>query len=408
MSGSIKLKHASGNGVIISAPSSNPASDKTINLPSDETGVFATKDSANSLQNVTGINGGQLGNRNLIINGAMQVAQRATSTTSISTTLKYGVDRFFIHNIQGTAVQTATQENDAPEGFYKSLKVLCTTADTDYSTNNQSKIEYRIEGTDIQRLNFGTANAKTLAVSFYIKSNKTGNSAIGLVNNGNNRSFVHQFNIASANTWQKVSFTVAGDTTGSWPVESDNIGIRIRWGTFGTDFQTSTLDAWQAGQKMATSNSPINFNAATNDYLQITGVQLEVGDSATDFEHRSYAQELALCQRYCQKNIVILAVAQSTNALNMRSTLFCEMRATPTVSKIAADGSANSSIFVFGDCVTVEDESTDMPSIVGSYGGNQVSVAMNLGGFDNLTQYRSYRHEPQSTKQAILLFDAEL
>ena len=238
-----------------------------------------------------------LSNRNLIINGAMQVAQRATSTTSIGTTLKYGVDRFIVHNSQGTAVQTATQENDAPAGFYKSLKVLCTTADTDYSTNNQSKIEYRIEGTDIQRLNFGTANAKTLAVSFYIKSNKTGNSAIGLVNNDNNRSLVHQFTIASANTWQRVSFTVAGDTTGNWLVENDNIGMRIRWGTFGTDFQTSTFDAWQAGQKMTTSNSPINFNAAINDYLQITGVQVEIGN-VTDFEHRSFGQELALCQRY--------------------------------------------------------------------------------------------------------------
>ena len=239
-----------------------------------------------------------LSNRNLIINGAMQVAQRATSTTSIGTTLKYGVDRFFIHNVQGTAVQTATQENDGPEGFYKSLKVTCTTADTDYSTNNQSKIEYRIEGTDIQRINFGTANAKTLAVSFYIKSNKTGNSAIALVNNANARSFVHQFTIASANTWQRVSFTVAGDTTGNWPVESDNIGMRIRWGTFGTDFQTSTFDAWQAGQIMTTSNSPINFNSAINDYLQITGVQIEVGSVATDFEHRPFGQELALCQRY--------------------------------------------------------------------------------------------------------------
>ena len=286
--------------------------------------------------NVTSIGGSQLSNRNLIINGAMQVAQRGTSTANIGTTLQYGVDRFHVHNIIGTAVQTATQENDAPEGFYKSLKVTCTTADTDYSTNNQSKIEYRIEGTDIQRLNFGTANAKTLAVSFYIKSNKTGNSAIGLLNNANNRSFVHQFNIASANTWQKVSFTVAGDTTGSWPVGSDNIGIRIRWGTFGTDFQTSTLDAWQAGQKMATSNSPINFNAATNDYLQITGVQLEVGSVATDFEHRSIAQELLLCQRYYYRttplNLGFFGVGNvdGSNQSQILITFPTEMRSKPT------------------------------------------------------------------------------
>ena len=339
MSGSIKLKHASGNGVIIAAPSSNPSSDKTINLPSEETGVFATKDSANSLQNVTGLNGGQLGNRNLIINGAAQVAARGTSST-ITTSEKYVVDRFFAANVISTAVQTGTQENDAPTGFYKSLKVTCTTADTDYSTNNQSKIEYRIEGTDIQRLNFGTANAKTLAVSFYVKSNKTGNSAIALVNNANNRSFVHQFTIASANTWQRVSFTLAGDTSGNWPVESANIGMRIRCGTFGTDFQTGTLDAWQAGQKMATSNSPINFNAAINDYLQITGVQVEIG-GVTDFEHRSFAQELALCQRYFETGNGLLLAAYSGGAFGGGITLnefAVTKRATPTITVTQGSG----------------------------------------------------------------------
>jgi len=340
MSGQIKLKHASGNGVIIAAPSSNPSSDKTINLPSDETGVFATKDSNDSLQNISSINGGQLSNRNLIINGAMQVAQRGTSFTNITTALTYVVDRFFAANILSSAVQTGTQENDAPEGFYKSLKVTCTTADSDYSTNNQSKIEYRIEGTDIQRLNFGTANAKTLAVSFYIKSNKTGNSAVGLVNNNNNRSFVHQFTIASANTWQRVSFTVAGDTTGSWPVESDNIGIRIRWGTFGTDFQTSTLDAWQAGQKMATSNSPINFNSAINDFLQITGVQVEIG-GVTDFEHLPISQTLALCQRYFETGNGLLLAAYSGGAFGGGITLnefAVTKRATPTITITQGSG----------------------------------------------------------------------
>ena len=93
--------------------------------------------------------------------------------------------------------------------------------------------------------------------------------------------------------------------------------------------------------------------------------------------------------------------------MNIRTSLFCEMRATPTVSKIAADGSANSSTFIFGDMVSVSDNSTGTPSIT-SYSGNQLSVPMQLGGFDNLTQYRVYRHEPQSSLQAIFLFSAEL
>ena len=103
--------------------------------------------------------------------------------------------------------------------------------------------------------------------------------------------------IASANTWQRVSFKVVGDTTGTWNKDT-SIGMRMRWGTFGTDYQTGTFDAWQAGQKMATSNSPINFNSATGDYIQITGVQVELGDTATTFEHRSYGEEESRCFRY--------------------------------------------------------------------------------------------------------------
>ena len=128
---------------------------------------------------------------------------------------------------------------------------------------------------------------------------------------------------------------------------------------------------------------------------------------ATDFEHRSFGEELTLCQRYCQKNIALLAVAASSTTMNLRTPLFCEMRSSPTVSKIAADGSANSSTFVFGDMIGVADMTTSTPSVT-NYSGNQLSVAMQLGGFDNLTQYRVYRHEPGSTQQAIMLFTAEL
>ena len=239
-------------------------------------------------------------NKNLIINGAMEVAQRGTSQSTSGTTVAYAVDRFFLSNPAGGQAQTGTQETNAPSGFYNSLKANCTTANTSLTTgsSDQFKIEYRIEGLDLASIQFGTSSAQTLTVSFWVKSNKTGNSALALLNYSNNRSFVHQYNIASADTWQKVSFTVTGDTSGSWE-KNTNVGMRLRWGSFGTTYQTNSFDAWQAGQYMTTSNSPINFNSATNDYLQITGVQVERGNTATDFEHRGYGQELALCQRYC-------------------------------------------------------------------------------------------------------------
>ena len=249
---------------------------------------------------LTSVGGVGLSHRNIIINGAMNVAQYGASQSNTGGISARSVDRFFCGNPSASAVQTFSQEVDGPAGFYNSAKATCTTALTSYGTGAQSKIEYRIEGTDLAHVQLGTSNAQTLSVSFYVKSNKTGNTAIGLINQNNDRSFVHQYTIASANTWQRVSFKVVGDTTGTWNKDT-SVGMRMRWGTFGTDYQTGTFDAWQAGQKMATSNSPINFNSATGDYIQITGVQVELGDTVTSFEHRSYGEELRRCYRYFQR-----------------------------------------------------------------------------------------------------------
>ena len=283
---------------------------------------------------LTSVGGAGLSHRNIIINGAMNVAQRGTSASNAGDVSARSVDRFFAGNPSASAVQTASQEVDGPAGFYNSLKVTCTTALASYGTSAQSKIEYRIEGLDLAHVLLGTSNAQTLSVSFYVKSNKTGNSAIGLINQNNDRSFVHQYTIASPNTWQRVSFKVVGDTTGTWNKDT-SVGMRMRWGTFGTDYQTGTFDAWQAGQKMATSNSPINFNSATGDYIQITGVQVELGDTATSFEHRSYDEELKRCKRYA---LVIgsnqaIGTGSAYNSTNININIYNQFRATPTYSK---------------------------------------------------------------------------
>ena len=274
----------------------NSATSDALVLSSD--GSVAIGDCTAKLSSVGGAG---LSHRNIIINGAMNVAQYGTSASNTGGVSARSVDRFFAGNPSASAVQTFSQETDAPAGFYYSAKATCTTALTSYGASAQSKIEYRIEGLDLAHVQLGTSNAQTLSVSFYVKSNKTGNTAIGLINYNNDRSFVHQYTIASANTWQRVSFKVVGDTTGTW-LKNTSIGMRMRWGTFGTDYQTGTFDAWQAGQKMATSNSPINFNSATGDYIQITGVQVELGDTVTSFEHRSYGEELTRCQRYFYKS----------------------------------------------------------------------------------------------------------
>ena len=284
---------------------------------------------------LTSVGGAGLSHRNIIINGAMNVAQRGTSASNAGDVAARSVDRFFAGNPSASAVQTASQEVDGPAEFYNSLKVTCTTALASYGTSAQSKIEYRIEGLDLANVQLGTSNAQTLSVSFYVKSNKTGNSAIGLINQNNDRSFVHQYTIASPNTWQRVSFKVVGDTTGTWNKDT-SVGMRMRWGTFGTDYQTGTFDAWQAGQKMATSNSPINFNSATGDYIQITGVQVELGDTATSFEFRSYGEELARCERYFQTGRASIGSAYNGFGGNVVHSTYIgfntKMRAQPSIS----------------------------------------------------------------------------
>ena len=241
---------------------------------------------------------GALSNRNLVIGGAMNIAQRGTSTTvAAADGDTFLVDRFFVL-IDGTAAATYSQSTEAPADFSRSIKLDVTTADT-LNTNDQLKLEHRVEGYNSAFLNWGTSDAKKVTLSFWIKSNLTGNTQVAFVNNGNNRNYVATFTIDSANTWEQKTLTVPGDTAGTWET-GNGIGIRLRWGSFGPTYQTSSVDQWVANstQLNSRSDSPINFASSTDNELYITGVQLEVGEKATPFEHRSYSDELARCQRY--------------------------------------------------------------------------------------------------------------
>ena len=240
------------------------------------------------------------GRRNIIINGAMEVAQRGTSFTLENNSAKYPVDRIFIQDVNSSAGEaTVSQSTTAPTDFKNSLKIDVTTADTALVAADQYKIEYRIEGQDIAHLNFGTSSAKTVTLSFYIRSNKTGNTSVALLNNGNDRAYVATFTIDSANTFERKEITIEGDQSGTW-LDTNGIGLRLRWGSYGSTYQTSSVNQWVGSQVMSTDSSPINFFDSTDNELYITGLQLEVGSQATPFEHRSFGEELALCQRYFQ------------------------------------------------------------------------------------------------------------
>lgn len=249
--------------------------------------------------NEAGLNVNQYGNRNIIINGAMQVAQRGTSFTTVAENT-YTLDRFNYRKGNDGEV-TITQDSSGPDGFANSLKVDVTTADTSIAASQYSIIEYNVEAQDLQRLAFGTSGAKNFTLSFYVKSNKTGTYAVNISQPDNSsKQATLTYTINSANTWERKSLTFTGDTSGV--INDDNgIGFQMYWwlaagstynsGSTSATFQTYSNANHAAGQA-------VNLLDDTSNEWFITGVQLEVGDTATDFEHRTFADELRRCQRY--------------------------------------------------------------------------------------------------------------
>ena len=243
---------------------------------------------------------GQLGNRNLIINGAMQVAQRGTSQASITTSGFYTVDRFAT-SISGLGTWTQSQDTTVPtaKGFTKSLKMDVTTADSSPAAGDFCVIQYKIEAQDLQLLKYGTSSAETITLKFHVRSPKTGTHIVHIYQNDGTRHISKAYTISSADTYQEVTINIEGDTGGT--INNDNgIGLQVEFFLgAGTNFTSGTLATSWAGYTQANSAvGQVNCADNTANNFFITGVQLEVGTVATDFEHRSFGQELALCQRY--------------------------------------------------------------------------------------------------------------
>jgi hypothetical protein len=239
-------------------------------------------------------------NRNLLYNGAMQVHQRGTSTTGITTTGYYTADRWS-HSVGSMGTWTDSVENDAPtgSGFRKSWKTLCTTADAAPAAGDALVFQQIFEGQDLQRIRKGTSSAQQLTLSFWVKSNVTGTYATNLLDEDNTRQVGAQYTISASGTWEKKTITFPADTTGAF--DNDNAAsFRVQWWLgAGSNFTSGTFNTtWASTTNANRAVGQTNLAAATNNYWQITGVQLEVGDTATEFEFKSYNQEIAECQRY--------------------------------------------------------------------------------------------------------------
>ena len=239
---------------------------------------------------------GALSNRNLIINGAMQVAQRGTSLT-LSDATEYLIDRYRTYK-DHSATATVSQSSDAPSGFTKSWLI---TVGTGATTNaaNELQVAHVIEGYNASVLALGTSGAKPITISFWVKSSLTGTFAFSLLSQGAASTYVETYTISSANTWEYKTVTIQGHTGGSWNT-TNGVGLALTFDLGGgSNFEAST-GSWSTGNKYTTSGTT-KVAGTSGATWQITGVQLEVGDTATPFEHRSYGDELARCQRYYEK-----------------------------------------------------------------------------------------------------------
>ena len=288
-------------------------------------------------------------NKNLIINGGMNVWQRSTSESSGADTYST-VDRFKTR-VRGGAVYTISRSTDVPsaQGFGYSLKFDNTTADASPTSNDFTVLEQRIEGQNLQHLLKGTSSAKKLTLSFHIKSNVTGTYIATLYDNDNNRRIVRTYTIDSVNTWEKKEITFDGDTTGTLDNDT-NEGMRLQfWFSAGTNYTSGTLQTtWGASTAANVAPGISNLSSSTSNELYITGIQLETGSAATDFEFEPYETVLRKCQRYFENYSESIGYFHALRAqLNEASDTFCnvffkvEMRDEPTIT-ITAEHNAGS------------------------------------------------------------------
>ena len=284
--------------------------------------------------------------RNKVINGAMQIAQRATSTNFAhdGTTSGHTLDRFqFVtgdtDEYDCTVSQYSMSASDLnTTGHSNALKVLTGTAESAIANNEQVHISYKIEAQDLQDLQYGTAAAKTVTLSFWVKSSVTGTYAVtGYKDDSTTRIINRTYTIDSANTWEHKKITIVGDTDSTGSIVNDNgEGLRIVWAlASGSDFNSSSSTSWTNYSNAHFLGGHVQNGVITTSSADwyLTGVQLEIGTSSTPFEHRPIGTELSLCQRYYQKNQYYSSRSYDFDVLGLsveRYDLKVTMRSAPT------------------------------------------------------------------------------
>ena len=247
-------------------------------------------------------------NRNLLYNGAMNIAQRGASSAGW-TTASYLIDRW-MNDFSSLGTWTISQESDGPSGsgFAKSLKYLCTTANASPSAAAYMWCSQRLEGQDLQRIAKGTSSAQPLTLSFWVKSNVTGTFNAMLYDPTADRIIAKQYTISTSGTWERKVLTVPGDTVGAL-ANTNTYAFSVYFAVAaGSNFTSGTSTGWAANTGTNVAPGQVNTAAAVNNYWQLTGVQLEPGNAPTSFDFKTFSQDLAACQRYYEKSYDVSVV----------------------------------------------------------------------------------------------------
>ena len=254
--------------------------------------------------------------RNIIINGDMSIAQRGTSTSSITGNGYHTIDRFqTINTSLGTWTQSQSTDVPSGQGFAKSLKMDCTTADASPASSDLLQLRTAFEGQNLQYLNFGTSSAKSLTLSFWVKSNKTGTYTMVFFHRDATKQFSKSYTISSANTWEKKTITVVGNTANG--IDNDNAKSFDIWFNLGagSNFTSGSLSSsWEAETEANYAVGQVNLADSTSNYINFTGVQLEAGTTASDFEFLPVDVNRERCLRYFIALLYIGASGYATGA----------------------------------------------------------------------------------------------
>ena len=342
------------------------------------------------------------GRRNLIINGSMQVSQRGTNFNGI-TSDTYTLDRWTTSFAgSGNGNWEIEQSTDSPVGFSNSLKMTCVSAITP-GTDNYVSFNTRLEGYDLQQTAFGTPNATNLTVSFWVKASKPGNLLFEIYKFNNSKNLVPIYN---ANTWEYKTFTISGDTAQAWMNSGNGVaGYFNFFMVLGSMFKSNSskpLGVFTGYNSTQRGSGMTNFGD-TNDYVAVTGVQIEAGKIATPFEYRPYAEELALCQRYFQRydlshNEAVIGPCTIWDSLNAygQMPLVTTMRTVPTYSY---PGGSNFIFYSGGNSYTV--------NYITALGNTENAWGIHFRNSSTWTPGNSV-YARRTSSNAYIQFDAEL